>query len=207
MAGVSPTRRRLRCPRHELWLTCGSCGLRFATSSARICTRPRMSRPRYLRGQTFGTQAGSARFEPVRRQRRHRTAPALERLPMHPAVERITAARAARAAFRSGSGRFHKELKSIGGTGQEMMPRLASPRESSIRLVHNRHSSALSSIVEQSCGPVARCAKPAPPAGRATIENPVAARQSCTIRPVLTVPCLSLPPCPSFPTFRRSRPP
>ncbi len=54
---------------------------------------------------------------------------------------------------------------------------------------------------------IAQCAMPVAPSARAGIENPVAARQSCTIRPVLTVPCLSLPPCPSFPTFRRSRPP
>jgi hypothetical protein len=94
------------------------------------------------------------------------------------------------------------------GIDEEMMPRLASPRESSIRLIHGRHASALSLIAERSLRPaVAQCAKPTPPAARAAIENPVAARQSCTIRPVLTVPCLSLPPCPSFPTFRRSRPP
>jgi hypothetical protein len=66
-----------------------------------------LSRSRNLCGKTFGAQAAAGRIEPVCLQLRHRAAPAVERLRMHAAIERITAARAARAALGAGNGRFH----------------------------------------------------------------------------------------------------
>lgn len=60
-----------------------------------------------LRSQTPRAHAFAVGTHLVRRQRRHLAAPALERLRMPAAVERIAAARTARAAFRAGSGRFH----------------------------------------------------------------------------------------------------
>jgi hypothetical protein len=62
------------------------------------------------------------------------------------------------------------EARSI---GQEMMPPLASLRESSVRLIHKRHVSAVRLIVGLRCGPRLR--------GAQSLCRPVPAQVSKTL--------------------------
>jgi hypothetical protein len=72
---------------------------RNTTALPRLSAGLRLSRSGDFRDKAFGTQAAARRIELLARQSRHLAAPAVERLSMHRAIERIAAARAARAAL------------------------------------------------------------------------------------------------------------
>jgi hypothetical protein len=73
-------------------------------------------RPGNLSRKALRAQAATARLQPVCGQRRHRLAPAVERLPMHRAVKHTATARAARALRRHlFSGRIHNDPESVTG--------------------------------------------------------------------------------------------